>query len=81
MDQFVRRENVKHYLRLLETVCDEARRRQILALLEEERRKQAEAGDLEIAMNSARARAALLGRMGRAVTASEHGLFPPAGGR
>ncbi len=45
MERFVRRENIRHYRDLLKRVKDEAERRQILRLLEEEQRKQADAGD------------------------------------
>jgi hypothetical protein len=45
MERFVRRENIRHYRELLARVTDEAERRRILALLEEEQRKQHEAGD------------------------------------
>ncbi len=45
MDQFVRRRNVEHFRQLLETVTDEDERRHILKLLEEEQRKQKDAGD------------------------------------
>jgi hypothetical protein len=47
MDRFIRRENVKHYLRLLDTVTDPVERERIQKLLEEERRKQIEAGDIK----------------------------------
>ncbi len=43
--RFVRRENVKHYRQLLETVTDEAERQTILDLLAEELAKQIAAGD------------------------------------
>lgn len=52
MDRFVRRANVEHYLRLLETVSDKAERRQIGKLLVEERRKQRQAGDPETQASS-----------------------------
>jgi hypothetical protein len=42
MERFVRRENIKHYLHLLESTTDEAERRRIEKLLDEERRKQAD---------------------------------------
>ncbi len=45
MERFVRRENIRHYRELLERVTDEAERRRILKLLEEEQRKQHDAGD------------------------------------
>jgi hypothetical protein len=45
MDRFVRRENIRHYRDLLKRVTDEAERRRILRLLEEEHQKQIEAGD------------------------------------
>jgi len=47
MERFIRRQNVEHYRRLLETVTDESERHRILKLLEEERRKQLDAGDGE----------------------------------
>ena len=47
MDRFIRRQNVEHYRRLLETITDEGERQRILKLLEEERRKQKDAGDKE----------------------------------
>ncbi len=43
--RFIRRENVKHYRRLLATVTDEVERQKILKLLAEEQRKQRAAGD------------------------------------
>ncbi|MGE5773364.1 MAG: hypothetical protein ACM3Z4_15300 [Hyphomicrobiales bacterium] len=43
--RFIRRENVKHYRLLLDTVTDEAERQKILKLLAEEREKQRAAGD------------------------------------
>ncbi|HEY1361563.1 MAG TPA: hypothetical protein VGF60_04915 [Xanthobacteraceae bacterium] len=45
MDRFIRRKNIEHFQRLLETVTDEAERDRILKLLAEEREKQHEAGD------------------------------------
>ncbi len=45
MERFIRRENIRHYRDLLERVTDEAERRRILRLLEEEQRKQQDAGD------------------------------------
>jgi hypothetical protein len=47
MDQFVRRQNVARYHRLLETVSDETQRQAICKLLAEERQKQKDAGDPE----------------------------------
>jgi hypothetical protein len=47
MDRFTRRVNVERYVRLLATVTDETQRKQLEALLAEERRKQKEAGDPE----------------------------------
>jgi hypothetical protein len=44
-ERFIRRENVKHYRLLLETVTDEAERQKILKLLAEEQKKQRAAGD------------------------------------
>jgi len=45
MDRFIRRENVKHYLKLLEIETDETERQRLLKLLAEERQKQKENGD------------------------------------
>jgi rubrerythrin len=42
MDGFVLRENIKHYLELLERTTDQRERAQIRTLLAEERRKQRE---------------------------------------
>ena len=44
-DRFIRRHNVEHFQRLLETVTDETERRTILKLLAEEKKKQEDAGD------------------------------------
>ncbi len=46
-DRFVRRQNVQHYVHLLETVTDAAERDTLLELLAEERKKQKDAHDLE----------------------------------
>ena len=43
--RFIRRENVKHYRLLLETVTDKQARQGILKLLAEEQEKQRAAGD------------------------------------
>ncbi len=45
MERFVRRENIRRYRDLLKRLTDETERQRILKLLEEERRKQADAGD------------------------------------
>lgn len=45
MNEFIRRQNVERYHRLLETVIDETQREQILTLLAEEKQKQRDAGD------------------------------------
>jgi hypothetical protein len=45
MGPFVRAENVRHYLHLLDRVTDEPDRQMILRLLGEERQKQKDAGD------------------------------------
>lgn len=45
MGQFIRRQNVERYWRLLNRVTDESERQRILALLVEERQKQRDAGD------------------------------------
>ncbi len=45
MERFIRRENIRHYRDLLQRVTDENERRRIVKLLEEEQRKQADAGD------------------------------------
>ena len=42
---FIRRENVKNYRQLLETLTDEAERQKILKVLAEEVKKQKAAGD------------------------------------
>jgi hypothetical protein len=42
MERFIRRQNIEHYRRLLETVADERERHRILKLLAEEQKKQAE---------------------------------------
>jgi len=47
IDRFVRRQNIEHYVHLLEIVTDEAERRTLLRLLDEERRKQTEAGVID----------------------------------
>ena len=46
-DRFVRRQNVQHYVHLLETVTDGAERDTLLELLAEERKKQKDAHDPE----------------------------------
>ena len=46
LDQFIRRENVKHYRLLLAQVADEAKRQRIQKLLAEEEKKQRDAGDI-----------------------------------
>jgi hypothetical protein len=43
--RFIRRENVRHYRELLETLTDEVGRQKILQLLAEEVKKQIAAGD------------------------------------
>jgi hypothetical protein len=43
--RFIRRDNVKHYRQLLETLMDEAERQKILKLLAEEAKKQKAADD------------------------------------
>jgi len=43
MERFIRRQNIEHYRRLLETVTDEAERQKILKLLAEEQKKESEA--------------------------------------
>jgi hypothetical protein len=45
MDQFVRRQNVARYRRLLERVSDELDRQTIFQLITEEQQKQKDAGD------------------------------------
>jgi len=45
MDRFIRRENVKHFRKLLETEKDETERQRLLRLLAEEQQKQKDAGD------------------------------------
>jgi hypothetical protein len=39
MERFIHRQNIEHYQRLLQTVTDEAERRRILKLLENEKKK------------------------------------------
>ncbi len=39
MERFIHRQNIEHYERLLQTVTDEAERKRILKLLEEEKKK------------------------------------------
>lgn len=46
-DRFVRRQNVQHYVHLLETATDAAERDTLLELLAEERQKQKDAHDPE----------------------------------
>lgn len=43
MEQFIRRQNIEHYRRLLETVVDEVERQKIQKLLAEQHKKQPEA--------------------------------------
>jgi hypothetical protein len=45
MGQFIRRQNVERYWRLLDCVTDQSERQRILDLLVEERQKQRDAGD------------------------------------
>jgi hypothetical protein len=45
MDQFIRRQNVERYRRLLERVTGESHRQTIIKLLAEEQQKQKVAGD------------------------------------
>jgi hypothetical protein len=45
MERFVRRENIRHYRDLLWTAKSDGERQRIQALLDEELRKQREAGD------------------------------------
>ena len=45
MDQFIRRQNVERYRRLLERVTEESDRQRITNLLVEERQKQKDAHD------------------------------------
>jgi hypothetical protein len=44
-DRFVRRQNIQHYVHLLEAVTDKAGRNTLLKLLAEERKKQKDAHD------------------------------------
>ena len=39
MERFIHRQNIEHYEKLLQTVTDEAERKRILKLLEEETKK------------------------------------------
>jgi len=48
MEQFIRRQNVEHFLHLLATTTDEAERLKIIRLLAEERQKQKDAGDKDL---------------------------------
>jgi hypothetical protein len=45
MDRFVRRENVKHYRKMLSQAKNQAERERIKKLLAEEEQKQLKAGD------------------------------------
>ena len=45
MDQFIRRQNVERYCRLLQRVTEESDRQKVINLLAEERQKQKDAGD------------------------------------
>jgi hypothetical protein len=45
VDQFVRRQNVERYCRLLQRVTEESDRQKVINLLAEERQKQKDAGD------------------------------------
>jgi hypothetical protein len=45
MDRFIRRENIKHYRALLREQKSDSERKRIQDLLDEELRKQREAGD------------------------------------
>ena len=45
MDQFIRRQNVERYWRLLDCLSNELDRQTVLQLLVEERQKQKDAGD------------------------------------
>ncbi|MGZ3410178.1 MAG: hypothetical protein ACXWJW_09515 [Xanthobacteraceae bacterium] len=45
MDRFIRRQNVQHYQKLLESTQDEDERTRLRALLAEEQQKQTDAGD------------------------------------
>ena len=45
MESFVRRENIKHLREMLERTTDEAERRRIQRMLDEELQKQKNAGD------------------------------------
>jgi hypothetical protein len=47
MEQFVRRENIKHYREMLARTTDESDRRRLQKLLDEELQKQKPAGDTE----------------------------------
>lgn len=46
MDRFIRRQNVRHYQKLIESTQDDAERGRLRRLLAEEQQKQVEAGDL-----------------------------------
>jgi hypothetical protein len=46
MEQFIRRQNVERYCRLLEDIAEKSKWQTITNLLAEERQKQKDAGDL-----------------------------------
>jgi hypothetical protein len=45
VDQFIRRQNVERYRRLLQRVTEESDRQKVINLLAQERQKQKDAGD------------------------------------
>jgi len=45
MERFIRRENIRRYLALLERTTTEVERQRLLKLIAEERQKQKDAGD------------------------------------
>jgi hypothetical protein len=53
LERFLNRQNIERYRRLLDVVCDETQRRQILGLLEEEEEKTRELqrGELRLSQN------------------------------
>jgi hypothetical protein len=53
LERFLNRQNIERYRRLLDVVCNETQRRQILCLLEEEEEKTRELqlGELRLSQN------------------------------
>lgn len=57
MERFIRRQNLLRYLQLVEAVADEDERQRILRVLEEEKKKQKDAGDKDSPLRSAQSSA------------------------